>query len=379
MTRILLVFGTRPEAIKLAPVAWALGRHADRFEVALCSTAQHRQMLDQILATFGIVPDFDLDLMTGGQDLHDITTRALAGLKPVLRGFRPGLVLVQGDTTTTFSAALAAFYERIPVGHVEAGLRTGDIHSPWPEEMNRRLTTRLARWHFAPTAANRDALLAEGVAPADILVTGNTVIDALLWVRERLAREPARAARARAALAEAGFLPDPDRRLVLITGHRRESFGQGFAGICAALRALAAAHPELDLVYPVHLNPAVREPVTAALAGQANIHLIAPLAYEPFVWLMGAAHLILTDSGGIQEEAPALGKPTLVLRAVTERPEALAAGTARLVGTDPARIQAEAERLLADPAAWRRMATARNPYGDGSAAAKIAAFMAERL
>jgi UDP-N-acetylglucosamine 2-epimerase (non-hydrolysing) len=369
--KILLVFGTRPEAIKLAPVVKAL-RQVGTFEVRVCVTAQHRQMLDQVLELFAITPDVDLDLMRPGQDLTDITMRVLVGMRGVLRDWRPDLLLVQGDTTTTFAASLAAYYEKIAVGHVEAGLRTGNIYAPWPEEMNRRLTTVLAALHFAPTLWARDNLLREGVAADVIHVTGNTVIDALLEVVERL--ESDGALRAMVERRHFGFL-NPARKLVLVTGHRRESFGPGFERICQALRVLGERN-NVDIVYPVHLNPNVQEPVRRILGFCPSIHLIEPLDYLPFVYLMHRAYLIITDSGGIQEEAPSLGKPVLVMRDTTERPEAIEAGTAKLVGTDSGRIVREAAWLLEDEVAYREMAQAHNPYGDGKAAGRIARICA---
>ncbi len=368
--RVLSVFGTRPEAIKMAPVVQALGV-VPGVESFVCVTAQHRRMLDQVLELFAIRPDIDLDLMQPGQDLFDVTAAALLRLRPVLREVRPDLVLVQGDTTTCFAAALAAFYQGIVVGHVEAGLRTGDLLAPFPEEANRALVGRLASHHFAPTATARDNLLREGVPAGRITVTGNTVIDALLMVRARLGQQPT--AHWQACLGQElhARLTEGGAPSILVTGHRRESFGRGFEELCAALRSLAMAHPDWTIVYPVHLNPNVQRPVRERLGGLANVHLLDPLDYLPFVWLMDRATLILTDSGGIQEEAPSLGKPVLVTRAVTERPEAVAAGTVRLVGTDPARIIAEVETLLADRAAYDRMARAHNPYGDGHAAARI--------
>ncbi len=362
--RVLTVFGTRPEAIKLAPVIRRL-RETPGLTPLVCVTAQHRQMLDQVLDLFAIRPDRDLDIMRHAQGLTWITTAALQGLAEALPELRPDVVLVQGDTTTTFAAALAAFYAGVKVGHVEAGLRTGDLSAPWPEEMNRRLATRLAHWHFPPTAEARANLLAEGVADAAITVTGNTVIDALFDAVAILDADPARAAAAAAALPP----PDPARRLILVTGHRRENLSGGLARVAAALRRLAD-RGDVRIVYPVHLNPAVRE-AAAPLAGHPAIDLIEPLDYLPFVALMRRAHLIITDSGGVQEEAPSLGKPVLVTRETTERPEAVAAGTVELVGTDPDLLVARAARLLDDPAAWRQMSIAHNPYGDGQAAARI--------
>lgn len=364
--KIMLVFGTRPEAIKMAPLVKALKADA-AFETAVCVTAQHRQMLDQVLDLFGIVPEFDLDLMKPGQDLTDITTGVLQGLKTVFAEWRPDVVLVHGDTSTTMAASLAAFYQRIAVGHVEAGLRTGDLYSPWPEEANRKLTGVLTRWHFSPTSVSRDNLLRENVGAADIHVTGNTVIDALLQVREKIAGSVELQQRFQQQFS---FL-DSSKRLVLVTGHRRENFGGGFERICEALARLAKAFPGIEILYPVHLNPNVQEPVKRLLADISNVHLIEPLDYLPFVYLMDRSNLILTDSGGIQEEAPSLGKPVLVMRDTTERPEAVAAGTVRLTGTDVERIVAEASILLNDKAAYEAMAFSHNPYGDGQACARI--------
>lgn len=364
--RVLSVLGTRPEAIKLAPVIKRLAA-TPGVESLVCATAQHREMLDQVLAIFDIVPDFDLDLMRPGQDLYDLTARVVTAMKPVLAEAKPDILLVQGDTTTCFCAALAAFYAGIPVGHVEAGLRTGDLSAPFPEEANRVLCSRLTRLHFAPTPTSRANLLAEGTPAGNIWVTGNTVIDALLSIRERAA-----------ATGGAGALsPEMARdwqagaRRVLITGHRRESFGSGFENLCTAIRTLAERHPDWRFVYPVHLNPNVQEPVGRILGGLTNVALIEPLEYLPFVWLMDSADVILTDSGGIQEEGPSLGKPVLVMRAVTERPEAVEAGTVMLVGTDREKIIQGVESVLLDRALYDRMARAHNPYGDGHAAARI--------
>ena len=382
MSRVLLVFGTRPEAIKMAPLARRFAENAERFEARICVTAQHRSMLDQVLEAFEMRPDYDLDIMTSGQDLYDITAHVLAGIRRVLEEFQPDLVLVQGDTTTTFATALAAYYERIDVGHVEAGLRTRDIYSPYPEEMNRQLTTRLATYHFAPTQRNRENLLAENVDASKIAVTGNTVIDALHMIVARLDADTARRRRIVTAIRGAGLEPEvlaSERRIVLVTGHRRESFGAGFESICAAIRTLAERHGDVDIVYPVHLNPNVREPVGRILAGISNVHLIEPVSYEEFVHLMNSAYILLTDSGGIQEEAPALGKPVLVMRDNTERPEAVEAGTARLVGTERGEIVARVEELLADADCYARMAEAINPYGDGTAAEKIVGFLSEKV
>ena len=365
--KILLVFGTRPEAIKMAPLVKTLQAHK-AFEVKVCVSAQHRHMLDRVLQLFDIQPDFDLDLMRPGQDLSGITSRVLLGLNPVLTQWGPDAVLVHGDTATTFAASLAAFYQRIPVGHVEAGLRTGNLYSPWPEEANRKLTSVLTQWHFAPTATSRNNLLKEGVPSSAIHVTGNTVIDALLQVREKIDNS----LQLRQQFDEDfGFL-DPRKRLVLVTGHRRENFGDGFERICQALICIAKDHADVQLVYPMHLNPQVQEPVRRLLGDIGNIHLIEPLDYLPFVYLMDKSTLILTDSGGIQEEAPALGKPVLVMRDTTERPEAVAAGTVKLVGTDVEKIATEASTLLTDAQAYQAMAFAHNPYGDGQACQRIA-------
>ncbi len=372
MKKILSVFGTRPEAIKMAPLVSALAR-AQGIESRVCVTGQHRAMLDSVLELFEIHPDYDLDIMGANQGLDHITTAVLQGVARVIADFKPDHVLVHGDTSTAFAAALAAFYAKVPVGHVEAGLRTGDIYAPFPEEMNRRLVDNIAETFFAPTASSRDALLGEGKDSSKILVTGNTVIDALLVMVERLKKSP----RLEATIAGAFPFLDPSKKLILVTGHRRENFGDGFERICDALATLAE-RPDVQVVYPVHLNPNVQEPVRRRLAHRPNIHLILPQDYLPFVYLMTRAHLIVTDSGGIQEEAPALGKPVLVMRDVTERPEAVAAGTVRLVGTDPARIVREANTLLDDEDGYRRMGRAINPYGDGHACARIVSHYSGR-
>ncbi|KAF0809828.1 UDP-N-acetylglucosamine 2-epimerase [Alcanivorax sp. S71-1-4] len=363
--KIMCVFGTRPEAIKMAPVVKALDA-AEGIDSRVCVTAQHREMLDQVLHLFDIVPHHDLNIMAPGQDLYDITTRILLGLRDVLREEKPDMILVHGDTTTTFAASLAAFYEKVPIGHVEAGLRSGNLQSPWPEEANRKLTGVLTNLHFAPTETAKNDLLREGVPADSILVTGNTVIDALLWVKARIDQD----ATLRDRLATQ--LPyGTQRPMVLITGHRRESFGGGFERICQAIAQLATTHPDHDFVYPVHLNPNVQQPVNRLLSGLNNVHLIAPQDYLPFVWLMMNARLILTDSGGIQEEAPSLGKPVLVMRDTTERPDAVLAGTVKLVGTDAEIIFLEADRLLSNEDAWQEMSRAHNPYGDGKASERI--------
>ena len=364
--KILSIFGTRPEAIKMAPLALALNDDS-RFEAKVCVTGQHREMLDQVLALFDIKPDFDLNIMKPGQDLTDITAAILQGMKCIFQQFKPDMVLVHGDTATTFATTLAAYYQQIPVGHVEAGLRTGNLYSPWPEEANRKLTGALARLHFAPTQNSGDNLRNEGVPEDNIFITGNTVIDALLNIVDRLASDEALY---QTASEPTQFL-DPARKLILVTGHRRESFGDGFERICQALKTIAEQNPDIDIVYPVHLNPNVQEPVNRLLSEIKNIYLIKPLDYLPFVHLMSRAYIILTDSGGIQEEAPSLGKPVLVMRDTTERPEAVSAGTVRLVGTDSTIIINEINRLLMDEGAYKEMSIAHNPYGDGKACARI--------
>ena len=373
--RVLVVFGTRPEAIKMAPLVKAL-QDSDSFEIRLVVTAQHRKMLDQVLSLFSLEADYDLNVMTPGQDLYDVTSKVLLGLRKVLSDFKPDAVLVHGDTATTFAATLAAFYQQIPVGHVEAGLRTGDLYSPWPEEANRQLTGRLAEWHFAPTDRNKRALLEEGVPENKVYVTGNTVIDALQWVVKKIENTPALLKQIHTSLAAAGLNLEPaSERFILVTGHRRENFGRGFENICEALRALAEANPETHFIYPVHLNPNVQGPVKALLGGLSNIHLIEPLGYEPFVYLLQHAYLVLTDSGGVQEEAPSLGKPVLVMRDTTERPEAVDAGTVRLVGTDINVIRDAVQELLDDVDVYQSMSRAHNPYGDGKACGRILEFL----
>jgi UDP-N-acetylglucosamine 2-epimerase (non-hydrolysing) len=371
---VLLVFGTRPEAIKMAPVVRQLAA-IDSLNIKICVTAQHREMLDQVLQLFRITPDFDLNIMRPGQDLFSLTAGVLTETGRVFEEARPDLVLVHGDTTTSFVASLAAFYRRIEIGHVEAGLRTGNLHSPWPEEANRRLTAVLAGHHFAPTETARANLLREGVPAERIHVTGNTVVDALLQVAATLESDTALHRR----LGESFPFLRGEAPLVLITGHRRENFGEGFRAICRAVSRLAADFPQADFVYPVHLNPNVTGPVRSALAGRPNIHLIEPQDYLPFVWLMKRSSIILTDSGGVQEEAPSLGKPVLVMRNATERPEAVQAGTVELVGTDEDCIQQAVGRLLTDSVAYERMSRAHNPYGDGRASHRIAAAVVEIL
>ena len=373
MKRILTIFGTRPEAIKMAPLVKAL--HEDtRFISRLCITAQHREMLDQVLELFDLTADHDLDVMSERQTLHEVTSRILTGLHTVLEAERPDFVLVHGDTATTFAATLAAYYAKVPVCHVEAGLRTGNIYSPWPEEGNRKLTGALARYHFAPTAIAQANLLAENVDASDVAVTGNTVIDALLTVRDKLASDVSLNYELATRFS---YLPI-NAQVLLITGHRRESFGGGFERICQAIRQISEIHPNLHIIYPVHLNPNVQEPVKRLLSDLKNVHLIPPQDYLPFVYLMTRATIIMTDSGGIQEEAPSLGKPVLVMRDTTERPEAVDAGTVQLVGTDVDLIVAKVTTLLTDSTAYRAMSQAHNPYGDGHACTRILDFLGEK-
>ena len=370
MKKILTVFGTRPEAIKMAPLVHALEAD-DRFNAKVCVTAQHREMLDQVLELFEIEPDFDLNIMKAGQTLNDVTTSILVGLKPVLGDFKPDVVLVHGDTATTFAASLAAYYQQIKVGHVEAGLRTGNIYSPWPEEANRKLTSAITNYHFAPTAGSKDNLLNEGVSEDEITVTGNTVIDALFWVREKLNKD---SSLFNELTSKFDYL-DSNKKLILVTGHRRESFGGGFERICEALRQIATNNPDAQVLYPVHLNPNVQEPVNRLLKDLDNVFLIEPQQYLPFCYLMDRASIILTDSGGIQEEAPSLGKPVLVMRETTERPEAVDAGTVRLVGTDVDLIVNQVDLLLTNPDEYQKMSRAHNPYGDGLACGRILEFL----
>lgn len=369
--KTLCAFGTRPEAIKMAPLALAL-QADERFDAKVCVTGQHREMLDQVLDLFALVPDYDLAVMRPGQDLTDVTAAILQGMRDILSEVKPDIVLVHGDTATTFAVTLAAYYQQIPVAHVEAGLRTGNIYSPWPEEANRKLTGALAQLHFAPTDRSQENLLAEGVSQDKVHVTGNTVVDALLDVVAKLEDNDSY----QKQFGEHFDFLDSDRKLILVTGHRRESFGEGFERICRALHDTAAQHPEVQIVYPVHLNPNVREPVKRLLSDVDNVHLIEPLDYLPFVYLMNRSHIILTDSGGIQEEAPSLGKPVLVMRETTERPEAVQAGTVKLVGTDVARIVGELDTLLTDKKAYEAMSYAHNPYGDGKTCARILDILA---
>ena len=375
----MLVFGTRPEAIKMAPLVKEFQKYPQKFETIVCVTGQHRQMLDQVLEIFDIKPDYDLNIMKQGQDLYDVTARVLVGMRDVLKETKPDVVLVHGDTTTSTAAALAAFYQQIPVGHVEAGLRTHNIYSPWPEEMNRQLTGRMATYNFAPTPLSRENLINEGIADEKILVTGNTVIDALYWVVDKIKNDSALSSALQEELKKAGY--DVDRlasgkKLVLITGHRRENFGEGFISMCRAIKALTEKYPDVDFVYPMHLNPNVRKPIHEVfgedLTGLSNMFFIEPLEYLSFVYLMEKSTIVLTDSGGIQEEAPGLGKPVLVMRDTTERPEALTAGTVKLVGTDYDKIITEVSRLLDDSEYYDTMSRAVNPYGDGHACQRIA-------
>ena len=375
MKTILLVFGTRPEAIKMAPLVKKLQANPEEFQTIVCVTGQHREMLDQVLRLFDITPDYDLNIMKPNQDLYDITSRILLGMRDVLKEVQPDIVLVHGDTTTSMAAALAAFYQQIPVGHVEAGLRTGNIYSPWPEEMNRLMTGRISTVHFSPTPLAKQNLLQEHVDEAKIVVTGNTVIDALQMVVERLKNDEQLAGEVKEKVLNMGYDVNrlgEDRRLVLITGHRRENFGEGFLNICHAIKNLSEKYPNVDFVYPMHLNPNVRKPVLEILGeGADNVFLIEPLDYLPFVYMMQHSTLILTDSGGVQEEAPGLGKPVLVMRDTTERPEAVEAGTVLLVGTNREKIEQGVSMLLDDADCYRRMSDAVNPYGDGLACERI--------
>jgi UDP-N-acetylglucosamine 2-epimerase (non-hydrolysing) len=375
--RVMSVFGTRPEAIKMAPVVLGLKKQ-EGIESVVCVTAQHRQMLDQVLDLFGISPDYDLDLMSPGQDLFDITSKSLLGLRDVFRKDKPDLVLVHGDTTTCFSAALAAFYENISVGHIEAGLRTGDLRAPFPEEANRSLVGRIASYHLAPTGSSRDNLLKENLDDIHIAVTGNTVIDALLMVRDQVNGYAENYWSDHFSNELYKKIIDKERKLILITGHRRENFGQGFLDLCGAIKDIALKHKDWDLLYPVHLNPNVQKPVYDILAGLDNVYLIDPQDYAPFVWLMDKSDIILTDSGGIQEEGPSLGKPVLVMRDVTERPEAVDAGTVKLVGTDREKIVKEVESLLTNDEIYQLMSKAHNPYGDGNAVSRIISFILDK-
>ncbi|MFC2323620.1 MAG: non-hydrolyzing UDP-N-acetylglucosamine 2-epimerase [Tannerella forsythia] len=382
MKRVMLVFGTRPEAIKMAPLVQEFRKHPDQYETLVCVTGQHREMLDQVLNIFGIVPNYDLNIMKPGQDLYDVTARILSGMRDILTRTQPDVLLVHGDTTTSMAVALAAFYQQIPVGHVEAGLRTHNIYSPWPEEMNRQITGRIATYHFSPTPLSRENLLREGIDKSRILVTGNTVIDALYAVVNKMKDDVPLQLSLEKELKAAGYdtgrlVTEEGRRLVLITGHRRENFGDGFLHICRAIKMLSEKYPDVDFVYPMHLNPNVRKPIKEIFGEncQSNLFFIEPLEYLSFVYLMEKSHIVLTDSGGIQEEAPGLGKPVLVMRDTTERPEALEAGTVKLVGTDYDKIVSEVSSLLDDAQYYEKMSRAVNPYGDGKACERIAQYI----
>ncbi|MGF1765942.1 UDP-N-acetylglucosamine 2-epimerase (non-hydrolyzing) [Enterovibrio makurazakiensis] len=369
MIKVLCVFGTRPEAIKMAPLFKMLCEDS-RFDSKCCVTAQHREMLDQVLDLFDIEPDYDLNIMEPGQSLNQTTSKVLLKLQPVLQDYKPDVVLVHGDTATTFAASLASYYEQVDVGHVEAGLRTGNIYSPWPEEANRRLTASIAKFHFAPTNKSRDNLLLENISDENVIVTGNTVIDSLLLAKEKLEELN------EADMAKSIPNIDGSKKIILVTGHRRENFGDGFENICHALTDIASSHDDIEIIYPVHLNPNVREPVNRILAGHHNIRLIEPQEYLPFIYLLTHSHIILTDSGGIQEEAPSLGKPVLVMRDTTERPEAVEAGTVKLVGTNRDSIVTAIEKLITDDSEYKEMSVAHNPYGDGKACEKIIEHLA---
>ena len=384
MKKILIVFGTRPEAIKMAPVVKELQRFPELFNVTVCVTAQHRQMLDQVMHLFEIIPDIDLDLMKPNQDLFDVTVNVLKGINEVILKTHPDIVLVHGDTTTSMATSLAAFYHRIPVGHVEAGLRTYNKYAPWPEEINRQVTDRITTYFFPPTVQSKENLLAEGCLEDNIVVTGNTVIDALFYVVDKIKGSGGLKRSIEKAIKASGYkelenLHPKNRKLILVTGHRRESFGEGFLNICAALKEIAQRHEMVDILYPVHLNPNVRKPVNEVLSGLPNVYLIDPLDYEPFVYLMNESYILITDSGGVQEEAPSLGKPVLVMRETTERPEAVTAGTVKLVGTDKDVIVAETETLLKDKSVYLMMSKAHNPYGDGKASQRISNFLKQKL
>ena len=370
MKKILLVFGTRPEAIKMAPLVKAFQKDTEHFETRVCVTAQHRQMLDQVLEVFGITPEYYLNIMAPNQDLYDITAKVLMGLREVLKDFRPDTVLVHGDTTTSMAASLAAFYMQIPVGHVEAGLRTYNMLSPWPEEMNRQVTDRICTYYFAPTEQSKKNLLQENIDEKKIFITGNTVIDALLMAVDIISSTPGMEEKIAKEFQEKGYTVG-NREYILVTGHRRENFGEGFLHICKAIKELAALHPDMDIVYPVHLNPNVQKPVYELLSGVDNVYLISPLDYLPFIYAMQHSTLLLTDSGGVQEEAPSLGKPVLVMRDTTERPEAVEAGTVKLVGTDAEAIVSNVTALLQDKEMYKRMSETHNPYGDGQACERI--------
>ncbi|QKF66480.1 UDP-N-acetylglucosamine 2-epimerase [Arcobacter venerupis] len=373
MKKLLLIFGTRPEAIKMAPLVKAF-ENEPTIESKVCVTAQHREMLDQVLEMFDIKPDYDLNIMKTGQDLFDVTTNVLLGLKDVLNDFNPDVVLVHGDTTTTSASSLAAFYNKIKIGHVEAGLRTGDMYSPWPEEANRQITGVLANYHFAPTSTSANNLLKENKNPNDIIVTGNTVVDALFLALDKIENNDELKSKILNNI-NSQYKIDENKKIILVTGHRRENFGQGFVNICEALKTLALNNPDIDIVYPVHLNPNVQKPVNEILSNTSNVYLIEPLQYEQFIYMMNKAYFIITDSGGVQEEAPSLGKPVLVMRDTTERPEAVEAGTVKLVGTNRESIIKEAQKLLDNKEEYEKMSKAHNPYGDGKACERIVNFI----
>ena len=383
MKKILVVFGTRPEAIKMAPLVKEFEKHTDFFEAKVCVTAQHREMLDQVLELFEIEPDYDLNLMKPKQDLYDITSSVLLEMKEVLSDFKPDIVLIHGDTTTTSSVALAAFYKQIRIGHVEAGLRTYNLYSPWPEEANRQITGVLANYHFAPTITSKENLLKENKKEENIIVTGNTVIDALFLMLEKIESDKNLKERIinnlQKQLQITNHQSPITNHFILVTGHRRENFGQGFINICKALKEIALKNPQIDIIYPVHLNPNVQKPVKKLLSNIKNIYLINPLQYEEFIYLMDKSYLIITDSGGIQEEAPSLGKPVLVMRNTTERPEAVEAGTVKLVGTDRKKIIKETQKLLDDKEYYNKMSKSHNPYGDGKASQEIVRFLKDKL
>jgi UDP-N-acetylglucosamine 2-epimerase (non-hydrolysing) len=379
LKKILIVFGTRPEAIKMAPLVKEFEKHKKDFNVRVCVTAQHRSMLDQVLSIFNIKVHYDLNIMKPNQDLYDITSSVLLKMRDVIKEFKPDVVFVHGDTTTTSATSLSAFYEKIPVAHIEAGLRTGDIYSPWPEEMNRKLTGAITRYHFSPTATSMQNLLNENVPKKNIFVTGNTVIDALFMIVKRLKDDKKLSSKIEKEIIGKGYNINRKRKLILVTGHRRENFGEGFINICKALKEIALKYKDLDILYPVHLNPNVQKPVYGLLSKIPNIFLIEPIDYLPFVYLMNEAYIIITDSGGIQEEAPSLGKPVLVMRNTTERPEAVTAGTVKLVGTDRKKIVSETLKLIDNKKIYQAMSKAHNPYGDGKACQRIMKYLKKEL
>ena len=375
MKKILIVFGTRPEAIKMAPLIKEFKKYPDMFNTKVCVTAQHREMLDQVLNLFEIKPDYDLDIMKKNQDLYDVTSNVLNGMKKVLEELKPDIVFVHGDTTTTFATSLAAYYQKIDIAHIEAGLRTGNIYSPWPEEANRKLTSCLTRYHFAPTFKSKQNLINENIDEKNVIITGNTVIDALFLILEKIRKDAKLKKKIDIMFESIGLNFEDKKKIILVTGHRRENFGEGFVNICEALKTVALKNRDIDIVYPMHLNPNVREPIKRTLLGVKNIHLIEPLEYEQFVYLMSKSYIILTDSGGIQEEAPSMGKPVLVMRDTTERPEAIESGTVKLVGTDTKVIVEEMTKLLNSKDAYNSMSKAVNPYGDGQSCSKIVEFL----